>query len=356
MKGKLVLESGEEFEGSLLNDKCTVGEVVFNTSMSGYQEIFTDPSYANQIVVMTYPLIGNYGVIENQSESLKPVIKGVILNELYDGPIHPKANMSLRDFLIKHNIPTLMNVDCRRLTKQIRDKGSTKAIIKNEYTFLELKDIFNSFSVKDSIKKTTIAENQVASISEKPHIAIIDYGCKKSIKEELERGNARVSILPNTIDFSELEKMDIDGVLLSNGPGDPMCAQGSFNLIRQIQETYPTFGICLGHQILALVNGAKTYKMKFGHRGANHSVIDLKNNRVYTSSQNHSYAVHNDSLKETKMIKRFVNINDKSVEGLEHESLPVFSVQFHPEANSGPEDTNYLFKEFLASVKGNIHA
>ncbi|MCT4642851.1 MAG: glutamine-hydrolyzing carbamoyl-phosphate synthase small subunit, partial [Bacteriovoracaceae bacterium] len=278
-------------------------------------------------------------------------VSGIIIGELYDGPIHPKATESLKEFLIRQNVPTITGVDCRAITRHIRSKGSLKAIITNkELTDSQMESFFCSYLDEDVIKRvqknTTINDNQ-----NDLHIALIDYGAKKSIKDYLEKNGATVSIVSNNISKEEFDSYKFDGAVLSNGPGDPQKAKDSFELINHVQTKYPTFGICLGHQILGLVNGAKTYKMKFGHRGSNHSVKDLMSGKVYLSSQNHSYAIDNESLKGTKLEPTFLNINDNTIEGFKHKNFPVFSVQFHPEANSGPNDTSFLFNTFLDSVR-----
>ncbi len=350
MSAKLILENGTSFEGTLLDESMsTVGEIVFNTSMSGYQEIFSDPSYSKQIVTMTYPLIGNYGIMKDSFESKEIKLSGVILNELYDGPIHPKADKSLKDFFTENNIPTLINVDCRAITKYIRTNGALKGIITNkELTDTELNELFNSFNTK-SVSKDAMVKSAKIDVQKK-NIALIDYGYKKSIKDQIEQRGFSVSVFPSTASMSEIQSVNPVGVVLSNGPGDPVDVEDTFELIKNIQDKFPTFGICLGHQVLCLVNGAKTYKMKFGHRGANHSVRDTKTNKVFLSSQNHGYAVDEESLKNTELDLRFYNVNDQVVAGVEHKTKKVLSVQFHPEANSGPEDSRYLFDEFIQLI------
>jgi carbamoyl-phosphate synthase small subunit len=352
---KLVLENGLEFEGTSIGYECDseiLGELVFNTSMTGYQEIFSDPSYCDQIVTMTYPLIGNYGICQADYESLNPHLKGIIIKENCEAPSNWRNEMSLSSFLKKHKIPGVSGIDTRELTKVIRSKGSMKAKI-----------------VKSSQKDTTFSEplnnDQIERVSVKspmhypgdgPKVVMIDFGYKKNILSSLIQRGCEVIVLPFNSSSSEIEQFNPDGVLLSNGPGDPKDILHVIPTIQEIQEKYPLFAICMGHQVFALANNADTEKMKFGHRGANHPVKDFENDRVYITSQNHGYAVSTDSIKKSNLEVTQVNLNDKSIEGLKHKTLKATSVQYHPEASPGPTDTNYLFDNFVDLMKREKNA
>lgn len=360
-KIKLVLENGESFIGESIGHDIEInnimGEVVFNTSMTGYQEVFSDPSYCDQIVTMTYPLIGNYGITQDDYENLTPYLKGIIVKEACNFPSNFRKQNTLSEFLIRHNIPGIAGIDTRKLTKIIRNHGSMKAL----FTHLETND--------EEIAKQlnqVLPQNQIAKVSCKtvshfpgnngPRVVMVDYGYKKSILTSLLQRGCDVIVVPYNTKFEEIQKYNPQGIMLSNGPGDPKDILEVLPEIKKLQETYPLFAICMGHQIFALANGADTEKMKFGHRGANHPVLDFDKDRVFITSQNHGYAVNEASVKNSELEITQINLNDKTIEGLRHKKLNAFSVQYHPEANPGPNDTKYLFDEFIAQLKRGSHA
>ena len=357
---KLILESGDILEGKHFGakpEKDILGEVVFNTSMAGYQEVFTDPSYCDQIVTMTYPLIGNYGISNDDYESLTPYLKAVIVKEHCTTPSHWKNQKSLERFLVQHKITGIHSIDTRKLTKLIREQGVMKGILASDETnFDDVKERFNERLPNDQIQRVSSRTHSHFPNHGGERVVMIDYGYKKNILSSLLKRGFDVIVVPWDTTFEEIENYSPDGIMLSNGPGDPKDIIKVLPTIKQLQDKYPLFAICMGHQIFALANGADTEKMKFGHRGANHPVHDLEKDRVYITSQNHGYAVREKSLEGTELILTQINLNDKSVEGLKHKSRPAFSVQYHPEANPGPTDTHFLFDEFLNIVRGNKNA
>jgi carbamoyl-phosphate synthase small subunit len=347
---KLVLENGLEFQGKSIGYQCeeeVLGELVFNTSMTGYQEVFTDPSYCDQIVTMTYPLIGNYGICQSDYESLIPHLKGIIVKEECETPSNWRNQMSLSQFLKRHKIPGISGIDTRELTKVIRSSGAMKAkIVKAAKTDIS----FSEPLLQNQIERVSVKSPQHYPGSG-PRVVMIDFGYKKSILTSLTQRGCDVIIAPYNISLSEIEQFNPDGILLSNGPGDPKDILNVVPTVQKLQELYPLFAICMGHQIFALANNADTEKMKFGHRGANHPVKDFENDRVYITSQNHGYAVSTSSIDNSDLIVTQVNLNDKSIEGLKHKTLNSSSVQYHPEASPGPTDTKYLFDNFINLMK-----
>ena len=350
MKSYIHLENGDVFAGKWLTSQSNTvvsGEIVFFTGMTGYQEVLTDPSYKNQIIVFTYPLIGNYGINQEDFESKQPHVAGVVVHRGDMMYSHYNANMSLIEYLNKWNIPMFSHVDTRAIVKRIRTNGSMMAH-------------FSQKPVLEDAEKQYVSPSPIPLVSEKEaveygsgdtHIVLMDFGYKKGILTSLLEKNCKVTVVPYNTTSAEIKAMNPDGVLLSNGPGDPTEMQPYLADIKEITTAYPTLGICLGHQIIALAYGGKTEKLLFGHRGANQPVADKKNHTVFMTSQNHSYVVNEESINHTELEVRFTQVNDGTIEGLQHATLPIISTQFHPEANPGPAESNIVFDEFLQNVK-----
>ena len=353
---QLILEDGTVYKGYAFGaDIESVGEVVFNTAMTGYQETLSDPSYNGQIVTFTYPLIGNYGINRDDFESMRPCIKGMIVKELCDMPSNFRNEKTLDEALKAFNIPGIYGIDTRSLTRKIRTKG----VIKGCIVSIER----NVKEVVAELNKTNLPTNQIEQVSSKSispalgrgrRVVLVDLGMKIGIVRELTTRGCDVIVVPHNIKAEELLRLEPDGVMLTNGPGDPEDAKESIEMIREIIGKVPIFGICMGHQLISLACGAKTYKLKFGHRGANHPVKNLITGRVDITSQNHGYAVDIDSLKNTDLELTHIAINDGSCEGVRHKKYSVFSVQYHPEAAPGPHDSSYLFDEFIKNIDENI--
>ncbi|MUK89510.1 glutamine-hydrolyzing carbamoyl-phosphate synthase small subunit [Ornithinibacillus sp. L9] len=352
-KRQLVLEDGTIFVGDGFgSDRSISGEVVFNTSMTGYQEIITDPSYCGQIVTLTYPLIGNYGVNRDDFETVAPFINGLIVREMSEYPSNFRSDENLDNFLRAHDIPGLSGIDTRKLTRIIRNYGTMKGYITNSDQPLD--------SILQKLKQTPLRNDQVKQTSTvKPYIVpgrglrivLVDFGMKHGILRELTKRNSHVTVVPYNYGAENILRLKPDGIMLTNGPGDPKDVPEAIEMIKEVIGTIPIFGICLGHQLLALACGAETEKLKFGHRGGNHPVKDLENGKTYLTSQNHGYAVVKQSLANTGLQLTQVALNDQTVEGIRHLTYPAFSVQYHPESSPGPEDTNYLFDDFLTMIK-----
>lgn len=349
MKKKLILETGEVFHGEGFGANWeTDGEVVFNTGMTGYQELISDPSYCGQIVCMTYPLIGNYGVNRDDFESIEPAIKGLIVRELCDFPSNFRSQMTIDELFKKKNLSGIQGIDTRKLTRILRNRGVVKGKIVDENS--------NDEEVIRQIKTFEIPSNQVESVSTKTayaapgrgfKVVLVDYGSKLGIIRELSQRDCDITVVSQDVTADEILMMNPDGVMLSNGPGNPEDVKGAQEMINGILGKVPIFGICLGHQLIGLACGAKTFKLKFGHRGGNHPVLDIAKNRVEITAQNHGYAIDSESLKNTDLEETHIALNDKTNEGFKHKIHPCFSVQYHPEASPGPEDANYLFDEFI---------
>ncbi|MEQ8197353.1 MAG: glutamine-hydrolyzing carbamoyl-phosphate synthase small subunit [Clostridiaceae bacterium] len=345
MKAKLILENGIIFEGKAFGYlEESVGEVVFNTGMTGYQEVLTDPSYYGQIVTMTYPLIGNYGVNLEDLESKSIKVKGFIVRENCSYPNNFRCEVKLEDYLKQNKVIGLEGIDTRALTKILRNNGTMRGIITlDDINSDEVKLKLDGYSTKEAVKAVTSSEKYTIEGTGK-HVAIMDFGIKQNIIRNFIKRGCKVTVFPADAKASEVLDVNPDLIFLSNGPGDPEHLPEAIENIKELVGKKPVVGICLGHQLLALSLGGKTSKLKFGHRGCNHPVKDLENNRVHITSQNHGYVV--DTLPEEMEITH-VNLNDGTVEGMKHKTLPVYSVQFHPEACPGPRDSEYIFDKFM---------
>ena len=357
---KLVMEDGAEYYGTgfgYMGD--AVCEIVFNTSMVGYQEIISDPSYTYQAVVMTYPLIGNYGTADEDYETKNPTIGGLIVREYNDLPSNFRYTKTLSEVMEEYKIPGLAGIDTRKLTRSIRDLGSRRGIITNADTPTD--------AALEKIKNTPVPHDAVACVSckkrrysrtanAKYNVVAIDCGIKLNIIRSLNARGCNVTVMPYNTSAAEVEKMKPDGIFLSNGPGDPEDVIPVIDLVKKLRGKYPIFGICLGHQMIALAYGAETYQLKFGHRGGNHPVKNLLNGRVEITSQNHSYAVNEKSLENTGLKVTHINLLDNTVEGVSDEKSKLFSVQYHPESAPGPQDSAYLFDKFTSLMEENKNA
>nr|WP_276889507.1 glutamine-hydrolyzing carbamoyl-phosphate synthase small subunit [Faecalibaculum rodentium] len=359
MERLLILEDGSVYRGQGFgSDELKTGELVFNTSMTGYQEILTDNSYCGQIVMMTYPLIGNYGINRDDYESIEPAVFGFVTRDLCQSPNNWRSQETLDDFLKAHNIPGIYDVDTRAITRKLRNKGTMRAMMANPDTDIEaaVKQLQETDYLHDQVAR--VSSSKIFPIPNRGHkVVLMDFGAKLGIVRELSRRGCDLIVVPWDTDAQTILSYHPDGVMLSNGPGDPEDVPQAIETIRQLMGKTVIFGICLGHQLISLACGAKTYKLKFGHRGANHPVVDLETGKVDITSQNHGFAVDIDSLADTELELTHKALNDGSCEGVRHKELPVFSVQFHPEASAGPEDTAYLFDKFVAMMdKEGRHA
>lgn len=353
---KIVLEDGEEYLGYGFGANVeSICEIVFNTSMVGYQEIVSDPSYTYQMVVMTYPLIGNYGITDDDYETGKPSIGGLVVREYNDHPSNFRYTKTLSEYLEENNIPGIYGVDTRKITRSIRDKGSRKVIITDISTTKEeaIEKIKNYQIPKDAVSKVSCKKKWYArTANAKYNVVAVDCGIKLNIVRNLNKRKCNVTVVPYNTTAEEVISLKPDGVFLSNGPGDPEDVKEAISLVKELKGKYPIFGICLGHQMISLAYGAKTYKLKFGHRGGNHPVLNLKTDKIEITSQNHSYAVDEESLKSTKLEATHKNILDNTIEGVECKKDRIFSVQYHPESAPGPQDSGYLFDKFINIMKG----
>ncbi|QSO53857.1 glutamine-hydrolyzing carbamoyl-phosphate synthase small subunit [Alicyclobacillus curvatus] len=350
-RARLVLEDGHVFEGQSFGGSGeSYGEIVFNTGMTGYQEVLTDPSYYGQIVTMTYPLIGNYGVNVDDVESRGPHVRGFVVREFSEVPSHFRSLDNLSDYLKKNGIIGISGVDTRKITKLIRTEGTMKAVLTTLDTPLEelLQNLERPLQ-KDQIDHVT-TQTTYRSPGGDRRIVALDFGMKSGVVRSLLARDCDVIVVPARTTAEEILSWSPHGVMLSNGPGDPKDAPYAIETVRNLMGKVPIFGICLGHQLIALAAGARTKKMRFGHRGVNHPVKDLRTGKIAITSQNHGYMVDSDSLADTDLTLSHVNQNDGSVEGLIHRYLPVFCVQYHPEARPGPDDSDYLFDDFMTMV------
>ncbi len=370
MNARLILENGTVFHGEAFGATSneTMGEVVFNTSMTGYQEILTDPSYAGQIVTMTYTQIGNYGVNLDDMESVKPQVAGFVVREYFDYYSNFRAGQSLGQWLAQHGIIGIQGIDTRKLTKMIRTSGAMRGIIttsdRDEAAILDMVCASPEMNGLDLAKvvttdasyawsevdRTPFALRPDASVKQNGKrwkVVVYDYGVKHNILRRLTSYGCDLTVVPAAFPAEDVLAMAPDGIFLSNGPGDPAAVRYGIANIKKLIGVKPIFGICLGHQLLALALGGKTFKLKFGHRGANHPVKNLLTNEIEITSQNHGFAVDPDSLSNDAVEITHVNLNDRTNEGFRHRSLPLFSVQYHPEASPGPHDSDYLFAHFI---------
>ena len=393
MKAFLILEDGTVFEGTHIGaDKEIISEIVFNTSMAGYLEVLTDPSYAGQAVCMTYPLIGNYGICKDDMESLKPWPDGFIVHELSRIPSNFRCDMTIQQFLEENQVPGIAGIDTRALTKILRENGTMNGMIttNENYDFAQIQPRLKAYTTGKVVERVTCKEKYVVKPTLKLEengplsgaarfdkdsygrgvreprptlvkelngaglrVALMDFGAKANIAHSLAERGCEVTVFPALTPAEEIIAMQPDGIMLSNGPGDPKECTSIIEEIRKLYATdIPIFAICLGHQLMALANGCDTHKMKYGHRGGNHPVKDLATGRVYISSQNHGYVVDTDKLDSKVAVPAFINVNDGTNEGLAYTGKNIFTVQYHPEACPGPQDSRYLFDRFIRMMKG----
>ncbi|MED4455702.1 carbamoyl phosphate synthase small subunit [Metabacillus fastidiosus] len=358
MKRQLVLEDGTVFIGKGFgSEKETIGEVIFNTGMTGYQEILSDPSYCGQIVTLTYPLIGNYGINRDDFETITPFIEGFVVKEYCEFPSNWRCEYTIDEYFKLKNIPGVSGVDTRKLTRIIRQHGTLKG------TICGIEE--NPEEIIKNLQRYELPTDQVNKVSTKitypspgrgHRVVLVDYGMKHGILRELNKRNCDVVVVPHTITASEVIQLQPDGIMLSNGPGDPKDVPVTIEMIKGILGKIPLFGICLGHQLFALACGADTEKMKFGHRGSNQPVKELLLGKVAITAQNHGYTVKEDSINKDILEVTHIGLNDGTVEGLKHKIAPAFTVQYHPEASPGPEDANSLFDQFLEMIESNKKA
>ncbi len=357
---KLILENGQEYYGYSFGSRNErLCEIVFNTSMVGYQEIISDPSYTYQAVVMTYPLIGNYGINSDDFESDRISIGALIVREINNKPSNFRSEKNISELLSDKGIPGIYGIDTRKLTRTIRNEGSQKVLITDASTTLKkgLKIINGNSISTDAVKKNSIqAIKCLNADNEDFKVAIIDCGMKMNIARSLIKRNCSVIVVPWNTSPDVITSMHPDGVLISNGPGDPTDVPETIETIRQLIGKTPLFGICLGHQLLSLAYGAKTYKLKFGHRGGNHPVKNLLTGHIEITSQNHSYAVDKESIANTPLQITHINLLDETIEGVRCEQDNAFSVQYHPESSPGPQDSGYLFDEFIEVMRNRKNA
>lgn len=359
MKAFLILENGTVFTGqSVGSTREVISEIVFNTSMTGYLEVLSDPSYAGQAVVMTYPLIGNYGICKEDMESRRAWPDGFIVREISRMPSNFRSEGSLRDFLSDEGITGIYGIDTRALTRMLRESGTMNGMIttNEEFQLEEVLPRIREYHVENVVERTTALETQVLP-GDGYRVALLDLGAKRNIARSLNERGCRVTIYPAHTTAAQILADKPDGIMLSNGPGDPKDCMPIVQEIRQLSYSgVPIFAICLGHQLMALAAGGDTQKMKYGHRGGNHPVKDLMTGRVYISSQNHGYMVMPESIPETVAVPSFVNVNDGTNEGMRYLDRPIYTVQFHPEACPGPHDSNFLFDRFLKMMEEKKNA
>ena len=357
---KIILEDGQEYYGygfGAMREK--VCEIVFNTSMVGYQEILSDPSYTYQAVVMTYPLIGNYGMADDDYERDTPTIGALIVSEYNDAPSNFRSTATLSEVMEKFDIPGIYGIDTRKLNRSIRDFGSRKVLITDISTTLEegIAKLKSTDIPTDAVSRVSCDKIMISNAeNQKHHVVAIDCGMKMNIVRSLNKRGCKVTIVPWNTTAEAIMALDPDGIFISNGPGDPTDVPETIQTIKNLIGKHPIFGICLGHQIISLAYGAKTYKLKFGHHGGNHPVRNLETNKIEITSQNHSYAVDTDSLNGTDLTVTHINLLDNTIEGVKCGKDKVFSVQYHPESAPGPQDSAYLFDRFIKMMEEQNNA
>lgn len=346
----LTLEDGTIFKGKALGyQEDVMGEVVFTTGMTGYQELITDPSFCGQIVTMTYPLVGNYGINKEDVESDKIQIKAFVVRELCEEPSNWRSERSLGEYLEENGILCLCGIDTRELTRLIRDKGTMGGIITNVAPSISQIETMKKFHLEKPVEKVSCQEPYVYNKEGKRKVAVLDFGLKENILRSLAKRECALTVFPAKTDPTIILEDDFDGLMLTNGPGNPKDNPEVIKNLKQLVGKIPMFGICLGHQLLALAMGADTEKLKYGHRGSNHPVKDMQKNRIYITSQNHGYTISSRSLPSCAVVSH-KSWNDQTIEGVKYVGFPMFTVQFHPEAAPGPEDTAYLFDEFIKMI------
>ena len=358
MKGILLLEDGTQFHGTIKGSvQETMGEVVFNTSMTGYQELLTDPSCFGQILTLTFPLVGNYGINEEDAESSKPHVKGLIVRELCETPSNFRCTKKLNDYLAENNICALEGIDTRELTKTLREKGSMRgAILTGEVSLQKIEDTLlqlKNYQLPNPVLETTVKKQETFfEETDLYPVVLYDFGYKRSLLRSLKRRKCKVTVVPATTLAKEVLELQPKGILLSNGPGNPKDCQDQIQQIQLLAKSgIPIFGVGLGHQVAALAMGGETEQLKHGHRGVNHPVKDITQDRTYITGQNHGYVVKDGSISPKVGTVSHVNINDGTIEGISYHSVPMFTVQFHPESSAGTLDTGYLFDEFVKRME-----